>query len=119
MASKNAAGLGADSALLTKKTDASTDRITITSAKWKTGDFRIVGTGSQVGATVQAYRVNADGSAGAAIAGASARRRRRGSSGNRRLQHPAAHERAHHEPGPDHREVERRGQAGPFTVSNG
>jgi hypothetical protein len=72
VATKNAAGAGSNSAKLTKKTDAATDRVTITSAKWKSGDFRIVGTGSLVGATVQAYRVNADGTLGAAITGANA-----------------------------------------------
>lgn len=69
---KNAAGLGPESAKLTRATDASTDRVTITSARWKAGDFRVVGTGSEVGRTVQVYRVNADGSRGAAIAGATA-----------------------------------------------
>ena len=70
VAAKNAAGTGPDSARITKATNAAADRITITSAKWKTTDFRIVGTGSVVGATVQAHRVNADGTIGAPITGA-------------------------------------------------
>ena len=49
-----------------------TDRLTITSAKWKTGDFRVVGTGTVAGAVVTAHRVNADGSIGTAITGATA-----------------------------------------------
>ncbi len=72
VAAKNAAGSSAESTKLTKKTDVLTDRVSITSARWKAGDFRVVGTGSQVGATVTVLRVNADGSQGAAIAGASA-----------------------------------------------
>jgi hypothetical protein len=69
---KNAGGTSAESERLVKATDASTDRISITTARWKTGDFRIVGTGSVIGATVTAYRVNADGTRGAAIPGATA-----------------------------------------------
>ena len=38
VAAKNAAGAGPDSAKITKTTDVSTDRITITSAKWKVND---------------------------------------------------------------------------------
>jgi hypothetical protein len=72
VAAKNAAGTGPDSARITKATSAATDRVTITSAKWKATDFRIVGTGSVVGATVQAFRVNANGTIGAAITGATA-----------------------------------------------
>jgi hypothetical protein len=73
VAAKNAAGTGPDSATVSATTAAPTDRITITSARWKPDDFRILGTGSVVGSQVQAYRANADGSMGAAIAGASAR----------------------------------------------
>lgn len=72
VAAKNAAGAGPDSANITKATDASTDRITITSAKWKVNDLRIIGTGSLVGQTVQAYTVKADGTIGTPIAGAAA-----------------------------------------------
>jgi hypothetical protein len=72
VAAKNGSGTGPDSALITKATNQATDTITITSARWKSDDFRILGAGSVVGATVQAYRVNTDGTAGAAIAGASA-----------------------------------------------
>jgi hypothetical protein len=73
VAARNAAGTGPDSAMVFGKTAAATDKIAITSARWKPDDFRVIGTGSVVGSQVQAYRANADGSIGAAIAGASAR----------------------------------------------
>jgi hypothetical protein len=45
-----------------------TDTISIGTAKWKAGsDFRVTGSGSVVGATIQLYLVNANGSIGAAI----------------------------------------------------
>lgn len=119
VASKNAAGLGTDSAMLVKKTDAATDRITISSAKWKTGDFRVVGTGSQVGATVQVYRVNADGTLGAAITGASAAVVVAAPPGigdysiRLRTNVPTTN------PGRIIVKSSAGGQAGPFTVSNG
>ena len=72
VAARNAAGPGPDSAKITKATDVATDRVTITSAKWKVNDLRIVGTGSLVGSTVQAYTVKADGTIGTPIAGAAA-----------------------------------------------
>ncbi|MCW2822382.1 MAG: hypothetical protein JWR64_2177, partial [Marmoricola sp.] len=68
----NVGGSSVDSAMFAKATDPLTDQITITSAKWKAGDFRIVGSGNMVGRTVQAYRVNANGTRGAAITGATA-----------------------------------------------
>jgi hypothetical protein len=46
------------------------DRVTVTTAKWKAGDFRVTGSGSVTGATVTVRRVNADGSIGAVITGA-------------------------------------------------
>jgi hypothetical protein len=69
---RNVGGSSVDSAMFAKATDPLTDQITITSAKWKAGDFRIVGSGNMVGRTVQAYRVNANGTRGAAITGATA-----------------------------------------------
>jgi hypothetical protein len=73
VAAKNAAGTGPSSSpRLTKATTPATDRITITSAKWKASDFKVVGTGDKLGAIIQLYRVNADGTAGAAIPGATA-----------------------------------------------
>jgi hypothetical protein len=41
--------------------------LTITSASWKSGDFKVVGTGSITGAQVTVYRANADNTVGAAI----------------------------------------------------
>ena len=72
VAARSAAGLGPESDLLTKTTDAATDRITISTARWRTGDFRVTGTGDKLGAVIQLYRVNADGSIGAPIQGATA-----------------------------------------------
>jgi hypothetical protein len=51
---------------------ATVDRLTITTARWKAGDFRVGGTGSMAGANLTVHRVNADGTAGAAITGATA-----------------------------------------------
>ncbi|MFD1946929.1 fibronectin type III domain-containing protein [Nocardioides aestuarii] len=69
---RNAAGFGPESDLLTSQTNAATDRITISTARWKSGDFRVVGTGDLLGAVIQLHRVNADGSIGPAITGATA-----------------------------------------------
>ncbi|MGG5259478.1 fibronectin type III domain-containing protein [Phycicoccus avicenniae] len=70
VAAINAAGVGDFSAPITVSTPVPTDRITISTAVWKTGDFKIVGTGSQLGTTVTLYRVTATGTQGAAIPGA-------------------------------------------------
>ena len=119
VAARNAAGTGASSATVTLSTQVATDRITITSAKWKVGDFRIVGTGDRLGVTVQAYRVNADGSAGAAIAGMTGQVVAAAPPGigdyNIRLRTgvPAAN------PGRIIVKSTGGGVAGPFTVSNG
>ena len=68
VAAINKAGTGTASTPLILRTQNATDRITITSAKWKAAsDFKVVGTGSLVGATIRLYTVNADGSRGAAI----------------------------------------------------
>ena len=66
----NATGVGAESAPFTVTLPAATDRITIGTASWKAGDFKVVGTGSQLNATITLFRVNADGSRGTAITGA-------------------------------------------------
>ena len=59
---KNAEGtLSGPSAPVSVTTTATTDRVTIGSARWKAGDFRVGGTGSVNGNTVQIYRANADG----------------------------------------------------------
>jgi hypothetical protein len=72
VAAKNAGGTGPASDPITLTTDQQTDRVTITSAKWKLGDFKVVGTGSVVGNTVQVYAATAAGTIGAAIPGATA-----------------------------------------------
>ena len=59
---KNAEGtLSGPSAPVSVTTTATTDRVTISTARWKAGDFRVGGTGSVNGNTVQIYRANADG----------------------------------------------------------
>ena len=59
---KNAEGtLSGPSAAVSVTTTATTDRVTIGTARWKAGDFRVGGTGSVNGNTVQIYRANADG----------------------------------------------------------
>lgn len=70
VAAINAAGAGDHSEPLSLSTQVLTDRITISTAVWKSGDFKIVGTGSQLGTTVTLYRVTATGTQGAAIPGA-------------------------------------------------
>ncbi|MGF9663808.1 fibronectin type III domain-containing protein [Arthrobacter crystallopoietes] len=68
-----AGGFGAESAKVTATPTAVTDRITIGTARFKAGDeFRITGTGSQVGTTVTVYTSKADGTIGTAIPGANA-----------------------------------------------
>jgi hypothetical protein len=59
---KNSGGYGAESAKVGPLTPtAITDRITIGRAQWKTGEFRVEGTGSVVGAVVTIRPANADG----------------------------------------------------------
>jgi hypothetical protein len=68
-----AGGLGAESAKVTATPTAVTDRVTIGTARYKAGsEFKITGTGSQVGTTVTVYASKADGTIGAAIPGANA-----------------------------------------------
>lgn len=68
---KNASGVyGAESARTSLTPEVATDKVTITSARWKSGEFRVVGTGSRVGATVTVHRVTNTGTVGAAITGA-------------------------------------------------
>jgi hypothetical protein len=73
VAAKNPAGTGPESSpLLTKATAPAQDHITISTARFKVNDFKIVGTGDRLGSIIQIYRVNADGSIGTAIVGATA-----------------------------------------------
>ena len=105
---------------MTKSTTQAQDHITITSAKWKASDFKIVGTGDKLGAIVQLYRVNADGTAGAAIPDATAQVVAAAPPGigdwTIRLRNAAA---LPSNPGRIIAKSDGGGTAGPFTVSNG
>jgi len=112
---KNAEGtLSGPSAPVSVTTTATTDRVTIGTARWKAGDFRVGGTGSVNGNTVQIYRANADGTistqaigtATAVTANAFDIRLRNGAA-------PAAN------PGRIFIKSSGGGVAGPFTVTNG
>ena len=59
-----------ESARITVTTDAATDQVTISSGRWKSTEFRVVGTGTLIGASIQLHQVKTDGTPGAAIAGA-------------------------------------------------
>ena len=112
---QNSAGWGAFSARSGPLTPtAKTDRITITSARWKSGDFRVVGTGNEVGVTVTVKRASNGVVLGRAAVVAAAppgigdysMRARDGAA-------PATN------PGQIIVESSRGGKAGPFTVSSG
>jgi len=121
VAAKNPAGTGPDSSpRLSKATTPAQDHISITSAKWKSGDFKIVGTGDKLGATIQVYRVNADGTVGAPIVGATAQVVAAAPPGvgdwTIRLRNAAA---GTTNPGRIIARSDGGATAGPFTVSNG
>lgn len=62
VAAMNGGGYGVESAQVGPFVPtAVTDRITVTTARWKAGDFRVVGTGSAVGATVSVRTGSASG----------------------------------------------------------
>jgi hypothetical protein len=68
-----AGGWGAEAEKVSATPQAVTDRLTIGTARYRAGDeFRVSGTGSQVGATVSVHYVKADGTIGAAISNATA-----------------------------------------------
>jgi hypothetical protein len=90
------------------------DTVAIATARWKAGDFRVGGSGSVNGAIVTVHRVNADGSRGPAIAGATAAIA--ANTFNIRLRNgaaPAAN------PGRIMLVSNGGGQSAPFTVTNG
>ena len=59
---KNGSGWGTESAKTGPLTPtAITDRVTIGVARWKSGDFRVTGTGSVAGAVVTVWRATTDG----------------------------------------------------------
>jgi Fibronectin type III domain len=110
----NPAGSTTSAASANFTTQPATDRVTITTARWKAGDFRVSGTGSVNGGTVQIYRANADGTIGtqtigtptAIAAGVYDIRLRNGAA-------PATN------PGRIFVKSNGGGVAGPFTVTNG
>jgi hypothetical protein len=57
---------------VTVRPAATSDRLSIGTARWKAGDFRVSGTGSVTGANLTVLRANANGSVGAPITGATA-----------------------------------------------
>ncbi|KRF08956.1 hypothetical protein ASH00_04575 [Arthrobacter sp. Soil782] len=115
-----AAGFGAESAKVTTTIQPVTDRLTITSAKWKAGDFRVIGTGSVVGSTVTVYRVTSTGAIGAVIPGAVATVTAAAPPGigdfSIRLRNGAA---PAQNPARIYVKSSNGGVAGPFTVANG
>ncbi|HEX2102736.1 MAG TPA: fibronectin type III domain-containing protein [Solirubrobacteraceae bacterium] len=113
----NSSGYGQESAKVGPLTPtAITDRITISSARWKTGEFRVSGTGSVSGAVVTVWYAKSDGSgpdktrasiaSGTVVAGAYDIRLRDGAA-------PRTN------PGRIFVESNNGGLAGPFTVANG
>ncbi len=117
---RGAGGLGDESTRISEATDPATDQVTISTAKWKSGDFKVVGTGSRVGAVIQLSRVNTDGTRGPAIAGATAAVVAAAPPGigdwTIRLRNAAA---GTSNPGRIFAVSDGGGVAGPFTVSNG
>jgi hypothetical protein len=110
---ENSAGWGELSAASGPLTPtAKTDRITITSARWKAGDFRVVGTGNELGVTVTVKRASNGAVLGQATVVAAA------PPGvgdySLRLRNNAA---PATNPGQIVVESSRNGKAGPFTVS--
>ena len=116
----NAAGPGPSTAQLPVRTQVRTDQIGITTAKWKSGDFKVVGTGDTLGAIVQLYRVTPDGKLGAPISGAAAQVVAAAPPGigdwTIRLRGTAA---GPSNPGQIFAKSDRGGIVGPFTVANG
>ncbi|MFD1053407.1 fibronectin type III domain-containing protein [Terrabacter terrigena] len=115
----NAGAVSLDTTLVSVRTQVATDRITISTAKWKVGDFKVVGTGDQVGATVRLYRVNADSSIGTEISGSATAVVAAAPPGigdwtvRMRANAPGTN------PGRVIAKSDRGGQTAPFTVSNG
>ena len=101
---KNAEGtLSGPSAPVSVTTTATTDRVTIGTARWKAGDFRVGGTGSVNGNTVQIYRANADGTISTQTIGTPT------ADHGERVRHPAPHRRRPgDQPGPHLHQVQRR-----------
>lgn len=69
-ARKAGTGFGDETPKLRLTPQAVTDQITIGTARWKSGEFRVTGSGSVVGSTVTVHSVTATGAIGAPIPGA-------------------------------------------------
>lgn len=114
---RNAAGDGpasVRSAVLTPT--AVTDTVTIASARWKSGDFRVSGSGSAVGATVTVRQGSATGTVlgtGTVVAAAAPAT---GGSYDLRFRSTAAPTK---NPGTIYVTSDKKGTAGPFTVTAG
>ena len=117
---KNAGGWGPETAKLALTPTKVTDRVTIGSARWKTGEFRVTGTGSVVGAIVTVRpeltgggidRTRSLGTAAVVSAGAPT-----GGEYDMRRRDAAA---PRTNPGRIYVESDGGGVAGPFTVANG
>jgi hypothetical protein len=108
---------GDESGKVTVTTQAITDRVTITSAKWKSGDFRVAGSSSATSGTVTVHAAAATGGIGAPIAGLSgsltSAAPAAGSTYDLRLRTAVAN------PKQIYVKSSNGGVAGPFTVSNG
>lgn len=100
-------------AVSVKPVVSTTDRLTISQATWKSGDFRIDGTGTIDGANLQVYRANTNGTVGAAIVGATAQVTL--GAYTVRLRNNAA---PGTNPGTIFVKSDKGGQAGPISVSN-
>ena len=120
VAAKNAGGYGAETAKLGLTPTKVTDRVTIGTARWKTGDFRVTGTGSVVGAIVRVHpelagggidRSRSLGSAAVVSDGTAT-----GGAYSIRLRDNAA---PRTNPGRIYVESDGGGIAGPFAVANG
>jgi hypothetical protein len=108
---------GDESGKVTVTTQAITDRVTITSAKWKSGDFRVAGSSSATSGTVTVHAAAATGGIGAPIAGLSgsltSAAPAAGSTYDLRLRTAVAN------PKQIYVKSSNGGVAGPFTVSTG
>src|SRR4051812_34088575 len=114
---QNGAGYGLESTKSASFTPTKiTDQITITSAKWKSGDLRIIGTGSKVGATVSVRTGSATGPIMGSQLVTAAAPPATGGAYDIRLRNAAA---GTTNPGKIWVTSSGDGVAGPFTVTNG
>ena len=125
MKAKNSSGYGPESTMYGPLSPIRvTDRVSIGTAKWKNGDFRVTGTGSAVGAFLEVRNAVTD-STGKVVPGATVLARGQveppvapaiNGSYDIRVRNAAA---PATNPGRIFVVSENGGQAGPFTVANG